>query len=114
MEAVHRRRTARQQHASPRRTEFDRPTEVDSAIGRIDSEMGFYRIGREREAIPHRGEDYRSAVAKYLQSKGLRIDAEAPLEGSFEDIVCLESATARILVETKGTRIWVHSRKFLE
>ncbi len=76
--------------------------------------MGFYRIGKEREAIPQRGEDYRSVVAKYLQSKGLRIDAESPIEGSFEDIVCFESATAKIFIETKGTKVSLHSRRFLE
>jgi hypothetical protein len=76
--------------------------------------MGFYRIGKEREAIPQRGEDYRSVVAKYLQSKGLRIDAESPIEGSFEDIVCFESATAKVFIETKGTEVSLHSRRFLE
>lgn len=76
--------------------------------------MGFYRIGREREAIPQRGETYRSAVAKYLEAKGYRIDAESPIEGSFEDIVCFESPTAKVYVETKGTKISLHSRRFLE
>ncbi len=76
--------------------------------------MGFYRIGKEREAISQRGEDYRSVVANYLQAKGLRIDAESPIEGSFEDIVCFESPTAKVFIETKGTEVSLHSRRFLE
>lgn len=75
--------------------------------------MGFFRIGKEREALGQRGESYRSAVARYLESKGLRVDTESPVEGSFEDVICYESETWKICVECKATRMSIHSTKFL-
>src|SRR2546425_3975759 len=75
--------------------------------------MGFFRIGKEREALGQRGESYRLVVAKYLESKGLRVDSESPVEGSFEDMICYESETWKVCVECKATKMSIHSSKFL-
>ncbi|MFQ5909904.1 MAG: hypothetical protein ACE5IJ_04190, partial [Thermoplasmata archaeon] len=76
--------------------------------------MGYFRLGKEREALAQRGESYRSTVSKFLQSKGLRVEAESSIEGSFEDIIMAEADTSRICVECKASKMSLHSRRFLE
>jgi hypothetical protein len=75
--------------------------------------MSVFRLGREREALAARGEEYRSTVTEYLKSKGYFIDAESSVEGSFEDVICFSSGLSKVCVECKATTLSLTSSPFI-
>lgn len=70
-------------------------------------------MGKEREALTVKAEDYKKQISKYLESRGYVLDVDSGIEGVFEDQIYYKKGRKRINVECKDTQISVYEAEFL-
>lgn len=73
----------------------------------------FYNLGKGREALHIKGDEYKKAVKLWLESKGMIQHLDSSIEGIFEDLVLFENSTTRVAVECKNSVIRLFSKEFL-
>ena len=75
--------------------------------------MTFIRLGKEREALTVKAEEYKKQLSRYLESRDYVLDVDSGIEGIFEDQIYYKKGRKRINVECKDTEISVYEAKFL-
>jgi len=75
--------------------------------------MPLIQLLKEREALSTKGEQYKQAVTRYLQSRGYELDIDSAIEGTFEDQIYFRKDRIRVNVECKDTKVGVFSDDFL-
>lgn len=75
--------------------------------------MTFIRLGKERESLTVRSEEYKKHIKKYLESRGYIIDSDSGIEGIFEDQIYFKNDRKRVNVECKDTETSLGQSEFL-
>ncbi|MHA1864251.1 MAG: hypothetical protein ACTSWA_10825 [Candidatus Thorarchaeota archaeon] len=75
--------------------------------------MPYIRLGKEREALHGRSEQYKRSALAYFQSRGYVLDVDSLIEGTFEDQIYLTKVGLRISVELKDTELSITESSFL-
>lgn len=76
--------------------------------------MPSYRIGKDRESLHYTGEQYKQAVALWLESKGMNRIIDSSVEGTFEDLAFYNQEGVLVIVECKDTEVNIESPDFLK
>ena len=75
--------------------------------------MTYTRLGKEREALHGKSEQYKRSATAYFRKRGYDLDKDSLIEGSFDDQVYLTKEGFRINVECKDTEVSLNEADFL-
>jgi len=75
--------------------------------------MPFISLGKEREALHARSEQYKASVTKYLTSRNYNLDMDSSVEGTYEDQVYFVRGRMKVIIECKDTDTSIYDSEFL-
>lgn len=75
--------------------------------------MTYTRLGKKREALHGRSEQFKRGVIAYFQKRNYTLDKDSLIEGSFEDQIYFSKRGFQVSVECKDTEVSLNETAFL-